>query len=300
MNDKTKLEFQNEVELKYALFKDSIVHISEVSSGLNLNNYRCPKCNSFLIAKKGDIRVHHFAHYNYENCQGAQETALHKLAKEILLQEKVVAIPNINNPEQWAFIEFDEVKQEVRVFNLIVDVLGYFNNNELAIEIKVTHEVDLRKIAVVKEKEIDMIEIDLSSYVNTDLSRDELTTIVIETAPRYWINTPTIQTTEEDNKMSNKVKAMGFISAYGYSRKNNSNFEMSKIYVMQPIEKKATQNFTVTACAGYDLTDFEMDDNRDLHDKLETFDFPCDAVLTFGIKLKGNKPITIVTDVNLT
>ena len=123
MNDKTKLELQNEVELKYARFKDSIVHISEVNSGLNSNNYRCPKCNSFLIAKKGDIRIHHFAHYNYENCQGAQETALHKLAKEILLQEKMVTIPDINNPEQRVFIEFDEIKQEVRVFNLIVDVL---------------------------------------------------------------------------------------------------------------------------------------------------------------------------------
>ena len=99
--------------------------------------------------------------------------------------------------------------------------------------------------------------------------------------------------------MSNNVKAMGFISAYGYSRKNNSNFEMSNIYVMQPIEKKASQNFTVTACAGYDLIKFEIDDNRDLHDKLERFDFPCDVALTFDIRLKGNKTIPIVTDVNL-
>ena len=67
----------------------------------------------------------------------------------------------------------------------------------MAIEIKVTHEVDLRKIAVVREKEIDMIEIDLSSYVNANLSRDELTTVVIETAPRVWINTPIIQVIEE-------------------------------------------------------------------------------------------------------
>ena len=35
----------------------------------------------------------------------------------------MIAIPDINNPEQRVFIEFDEIKQEVRVFNLIVDVL---------------------------------------------------------------------------------------------------------------------------------------------------------------------------------
>jgi hypothetical protein len=299
MNDKTKLELQSEAELKYALFKDSIVHITEVNSGLNSGEYRCPKCKSFLIAKKGDVRIHHFAHYNYENCQGAQETALHLLAKEILLQEKRIGITNRQYSEQRVFIEFDDVQQEVRLFNLIIDVLAYYQSNELAIEIKVTHEVDLRKIAVVKEKEIDMIEIDLSNYVNVDLSREELTHIVIETAPRYWINTQP-QPVKEENKMSNVVKAMGFISAYGYSRKNNSNFEMSKLYVMRPIERKATQNFTVTACGGYEVTELDMDDNRDLHNKLEKITFPCDAELTIGMKLKGNRTVGIVTDINLT
>ena len=287
MNEKNRVE-QNE-ELKYALFNNSIVHISEVISGLNAGQYQCPKCQSLLIAKKGDVRVHHFAHYNYEQCQGAPETALHKLAKEILLNEKMVAIPDIEDMEQRVFVEFDEVNQEVRVFNMVVDVLAVYGVNTLAIEIKVTHEVDLKKIESVKQHSIDMIEIDLSSFIHADLSRDELINAVLDTAPRYWIKT---ETKAEDNNMSNKVKAMGFISSYGYSKKYSRNFEKRRLYIMQPIEKNNSQNYTVSACAGYEMSEFELDDNWELHDKLERMSFPCDMVLTIGMTLRGKPVVT--------
>lgn len=292
MNERNKLE-QNE-ELKYARFNHAIVHISEVISGLNSGAYQCPKCRSLLIAKKGDVRIHHFAHYNYEQCQGAQETALHQLAKEILLQEKILAIPDINNSERLVFLEFDEMNQEVRLLTMVVDVLGVYGSNTLAIEVKVTHEVDLRKASIVKENAIDMIEIDLSSYINANLSRQELMNAVIENAPRYWINT---QTKKEEMNMINQVKVIGFKSYYGSMRGNN--YDKKQLYVMQPIEKKNMRDYTVTACAGYEMIKLDLDDNRTLFNKLEGFEFPCDVVLKIDTKVKGNQLVPIVVDADL-
>ena len=307
MNEKIKAEPTNEIELKYAVYKNAIVHISEVNSGLNSGEYRCPKCHSFLIAKKGDVRIHHFAHYNYENCHGAQETALHQLAKEILLQERKLVIPGIENKTQYRSIEFTDINQEVRLFNLVIDVLGSYELSTLAIEIKVTHEVDLNKISVVKEKEIEMIEIDLSSYINANLSREELKNIVIETAPRYWINTSTLKKPEEENTMSNSIKVIGFTVASGFRKQDGTPFDMNKLYYVRLLEKTNSPNYKVTLCGGYTASDFnnkimqlDFDNNPELCKKLESLSFPCDMELTFGTKLQnGQVKSNIVIDINV-
>ena len=81
-------KIMTEFELKYAFTSNGeIIHISQAESGMS-GDYLCPKCGSILIAKKGDIRSHHFAHYNFEQCTGAQESALHFMAKDILKQHK--------------------------------------------------------------------------------------------------------------------------------------------------------------------------------------------------------------------
>ena len=122
----------NELELCYGMVDGEIIHISEVNSGI-LQNCLCPKCGSILIAKKGDIRKHHFAHYNYENCQGEQETALHLLAKEILYQEKCVCLPYLQDNQDKNIKSFVHVALEVRVVGLIFDALGHSENEKLAL-----------------------------------------------------------------------------------------------------------------------------------------------------------------------
>ena len=48
------------MKLPYGLLDGNFVHISEVHSGRT--NVHCPYCNKNLIAKKGKIKRHHFAH----------------------------------------------------------------------------------------------------------------------------------------------------------------------------------------------------------------------------------------------
>ena len=62
--------------------ENKIVHISEVVSG-KACNCTCPSCNTPLVAKKGNVKVPHFAHQSTETCEYGYETSLHMAAKEI-------------------------------------------------------------------------------------------------------------------------------------------------------------------------------------------------------------------------
>ncbi|MDD5581274.1 MAG: competence protein CoiA family protein [Methylobacter sp.] len=288
-----------ELELCYGMREGEVIHISEVKSGI-LQNCLCPKCGTLLIAKKGDIRKHHFAHYNYENCQGAQETALHLLAKDILYQEKCVCLPHLPGTPATNIKSFDQVSLEVRELGLVFDALGYADNEKLAIEIKVTHEIDERKRQIVINHGIQMIEIDLSDYLSSEKNRPEIVEAVINSAPRYWINPlPAIEQKIESIDMINKATIAGFKLASGYSRKNSCNFESNKIFVLQPVENKSSANYQVSACGGYELLQLDMVDQPKLIEKLSTFTFPVEATLTVETAFQRNKCLPVVTDVNL-
>jgi hypothetical protein len=69
------------VLLPFAIRGESLVHISEVSSGRKCGCV-CPACNEGLIARKGAKISHHFAHDAGSKC--SIETALHSLTKRLI------------------------------------------------------------------------------------------------------------------------------------------------------------------------------------------------------------------------
>lgn len=71
-----------------------LVHIDGVPSGLACNCV-CPGCGRQMVAKKGSVQAHHFAHYAQQDgrtCMSAGETALHKLAKRVLNDRLQIAL----------------------------------------------------------------------------------------------------------------------------------------------------------------------------------------------------------------
>ncbi len=69
------------VHLEFGLRKDKLYHVSEVEFGLECNCI-CPSCKAILVAKKGEIREHHFAHHRISPCPNGAESAM------LLLQSK--------------------------------------------------------------------------------------------------------------------------------------------------------------------------------------------------------------------
>jgi hypothetical protein len=63
----------------------TLVHVSDVPRG-KACGCRCAACDHPMVARKGAIRVHHFAHVHEVKCVGAVETVLHGLAKENLTE----------------------------------------------------------------------------------------------------------------------------------------------------------------------------------------------------------------------
>ena len=59
-----------------------LISINEAKRGLACNCI-CPACKSVLIARKGDVRIPHFAHYKNNSCATGYQTSLHLLAKEL-------------------------------------------------------------------------------------------------------------------------------------------------------------------------------------------------------------------------
>lgn len=78
----------------FAKQKDTgkIVGIDEVEKGLACNCV-CPHCGDVLEARKGKVRVHHFAHYGKEETSFCSESALHLASKEVLKEAREIALP---------------------------------------------------------------------------------------------------------------------------------------------------------------------------------------------------------------
>ena len=102
--------------LTYALDADGkLIHVDCVSTGLACKCF-CPHCKSELVAKNGGNRkVHHFAHANGSDCVGAIESALHKMAKNILQEHKCLMLPPVlqNGIETQKTFE----KVEIEIFD---------------------------------------------------------------------------------------------------------------------------------------------------------------------------------------
>ena len=153
--------------LKYGLLNDELVHINEVASGLECNCI-CPFCKSQLIAKKGQKKTYHFAHYRLADCNHGTETALHIMAKNLVAQTKKLWGPFIpqnvyDDSENGKVVCFEKAEIEKQLSDTIrSDVLLYHSDRELNVEIKVTHGVDLHKQIELFNLGVSTIEIDFS------------------------------------------------------------------------------------------------------------------------------------------
>ncbi len=153
--------------LTYALDADGkLIHVDSVSTGLACNCY-CPHCKSELVAKNGGNRkVHHFAHANGSDCVGAIESALHKMAKDILQEHKLIMLPPVLQNGMESQKRFEKVEAEVfdRELSLRPDCIGHTENGHFIwVEFKRTHEVDVKKAGKIISAKIDCVEIDLNS-----------------------------------------------------------------------------------------------------------------------------------------
>jgi hypothetical protein len=173
-----------------------LVHVSGAKSGAS-DELTCPDCAGRLMAKKGSVRVHHFAHASGTDCSGAGETALHRLAKDLLRQNPEIALPALKVMgrlcEPARSVRLERVELETWEGSFRPDLKAEVQDEEgldgyriLYIEIRVTNAVDEIKLDRMQVQGRSAIEIDLSR-VDRAIDRDELALLVRTLAPRAWL-----------------------------------------------------------------------------------------------------------------
>lgn len=176
---------------------DRILHISEVDRGLACGCV-CAACGADLIARRGEVRLPHFAHNSTAECVGAYETTLHKLAKQIIADRMEIYLPEVTYEHKGStkvvkpgmLLRMDSVSLEEGMDRMRPDIIGRKfvggEARELLIEVGVTHFCGPEKIELIREMKLACIEIDLSGVDRAE-DPEVLAELVVKGAPRAWI-----------------------------------------------------------------------------------------------------------------
>ena len=149
----------------------------------------------------------------YCNANIANETALHKMAKQIIAQEKKIYIPSKNITVKEAgikdlpqkvenaipcfelreahMVEAQSVELEKHLDDFIPDIVFTMGQHELIIEVFVSHRVDEDKRQKAEKYGSAMLEIDLSTFSGNPISSKKLRDILLgEEKHKKWIYYP--------------------------------------------------------------------------------------------------------------
>ncbi len=86
-----------------------LTSIEDVESGENCKCI-CLYCETALIAKKGEIKRHHFAHKNKKECAYGFALALHERVQQVLSNTSEIAIPEHPGYAGWIYTERQKTK----------------------------------------------------------------------------------------------------------------------------------------------------------------------------------------------
>lgn len=193
----------------YAIKNGVTVSIKDVTSGLECGCF-CPACLSPLIAKKGEVRAHHFAHHKNKDCGYDYLGSLYLLAEKILKNIKSIYIPDINIYDNGRFVRnlkkgcqlaVDKVeRKDGKKTELIV----YYNRIPLQIKLlKSTRTISSlkKKMAEIKQA---MIAIDISEIDEWESEVQLKNLLTNSTDKKIWIYSPKAAKEEEKLALAKK------------------------------------------------------------------------------------------------
>lgn len=187
--------------ITYAYRNHIPVSIDEVESGLACNCV-CPFCKTKLIAKKGNIRIHHFAHADASECERAYEASLQLMVKDILTKKKKICIPAVSihfhsfkhdeSVSSAQNIPLDHVELENPFDDKVPDTVVYAKTKDgkyrkFYIVIQVNHTINEEKKQKIRNTNVSVILIDVSQY-NDTISYPQMMTILLrDSDDKRWL-----------------------------------------------------------------------------------------------------------------
>lgn len=127
-----------EFKTSFALKGDKLIHYNDAVHG---EEYTCIDCSAKIMLRGGDKVRTHFYHATSSHC--SNESILHKVSKKILSEQKKFRLPfEIQGND---LLEFTEVREEVKISDIVADAVGYINGSPYIIEFANTHFIDKTK-----------------------------------------------------------------------------------------------------------------------------------------------------------
>ena len=182
--------------IPFAIREGILVHVSAVAGG-NACECTCPVCEEDVVAKKGAIRSHHFAHAA-KSSSCSDETVLHKLGKRILRERIEAALagkkpivikwpcPKCGGEHEANLLgKAVAVQEEVTIGSARAD-LGLLNiggSPYIAVEVVVTHEPEFMAREAYRANRVTCVEFFLKS--GEDLVRVRNETPLVASAVSY-------------------------------------------------------------------------------------------------------------------
>jgi len=201
-----------------------LVSVDEVARG-KACECCCPACGELLIARQGEVRAWHFAHASGKDCEGGAESALHKAAKQLIVDEAAVLVPALEARESHQLDDgrrgevalshpaevwhLSDARQEVVVGNFRIDVMATHEAHPVFIEIAVTHLVDEDKRNALSDFGIHCFEIRLDPGRHAFWTWDTLRTALLEqTDNRAWLFHPGLERLRDQARCEAVAKAL--------------------------------------------------------------------------------------------
>ncbi len=177
-----------------------LVHVSVAARGLACA-CRCVVCEEPLIARKGEVREHHFAHASSkEPCDASHESLLHRYAKQVIGDSGGLVVPasapalaalgQEGEAGEPTFVRCPVIQAEQPVGALRVDLLAVTEHGAMfAIEVAYSSFCDLDKRAQLTELALPTLEIDLRLFTPAGFDPDEVADAVVKRPEgKEWIH----------------------------------------------------------------------------------------------------------------
>lgn len=145
------------VKIAQDINTNKVVHIDNAKNGLACN-CRCLKCLENLVAVQGVKNEHHFRHDKNIDCKGSQETALHMLGKQIIIDNNKINLPKVGT------IIYTNPIAEKYLGQIIPDVTVSYNEEDIYFEVAVSHFIEPHKKEYYESNKLKCVEIDLRDF----------------------------------------------------------------------------------------------------------------------------------------
>ncbi len=224
-----------------------------------------PECGEKLIAKQGQKQVWHFAHKPGANCTGGYESAVHRMAKQMIMERGQVWVPqrrferdilgprdDVDGGYSWkeslSFVvctegvkTLTECREEERVETRRPDLLALLEGQPVAIEIAYTHFCDEEKLRWLKARNLTTLEIDVGMTPDIEMpairailearlfTSSPFTTWLVHSSDAEAFSQ--FETAEQQLKTNNAEKDAAFLKEVERKRANRNSINEFKVSI---------------------------------------------------------------------